>query len=118
MQRTENGLIVISCDFCGSDWDEVKPMIEGHHGSILCLECLKLALPALAPGSAEFRCTMCIREGLPADLPHWRHPQPQPSPGLNPHATLCQDCAHQAAKAFSRDKDIDWVWENFRKRKA
>ena len=116
MQRTEAGLIVISCDFCGTDWDEVKPMIEGHHGSILCLDCLKIAIDHLTPAEGEYHCTLCIRDGLPADLPRWFHPHPTPSPGLNPHAILCRDCADQAARAFTRDKDTDWKWHGAQKK--
>ena len=44
MQREEPDGIVILCDFCRRDWDGQEPMIEGHHGSIICLQCLKLAL--------------------------------------------------------------------------
>ena len=37
MQREDPEGIVISCDFCRRDWDGQEAMIEGHHGSILCL---------------------------------------------------------------------------------
>ena len=105
MQRTEPEGIVISCDFCGCDWDEVKPMIEGHRGSVLCLECLKLALPATEAGQDGFACTMCIRD-LPSYVPRWAHPRP--GPGANPTAVLCEDCISQAAGTFSKDPDVDW----------
>ena len=103
MQRTEDGMVVISCDFCSTDWDEVKPMIEGHRGSILCLSCLKMALVDIAAQPEEFSCTLCIREGLPESLPRWQSP-------LRPEAVACQDCVHQAARTFDRDKDVDWKW--------
>ncbi len=102
MQRTEPEGIVISCDFCGTDWDEVKPMIEGHHGSVLCLECLKRALVEAQAGEGKYRCTLCLRENIPADLPRWT--------GDRPEATACQDCLYQAARAFSRDRDVDFTW--------
>ncbi len=104
MQRTEDGMVVISCDFCGSDWDEVKPMIEGHRGSVLCLNCLKTALVEMATGSQPYACTLCIREGLPPSLPRWQSP-------LRPQAVICEECIHQAAGAFNRDKDTDWSWQ-------
>jgi hypothetical protein len=116
MQRTFDGGIIISCDFCGTDWDpydetNAKPMVEGHHGSIICLECVKLALEQLAVGEGEYRCALCIREGLEPELPRWWHPMPVPSDGLNPLAVACRDCVHQAAGKFSKDPDVPWTWE-------
>jgi len=111
MQRTEDGFIIISCDFCGTDWDEVRPMIEGHHGSVLCLECLKVALDHLATAEGRCDCTMCLRELPGATMPHWR-PARQPGAallaGANPLAVICADCVNQAAGTFSKDPDVDW----------
>lgn len=110
MQRREQQFVVISCDFCGTDWDEVRPMIEGHHGSVLCLECLKLALDALATREQGFHCSLCLRD-LPGSEPHWRPPPTSATPvppGLNPQAIACKDCINQAAGTFSKDPDVDW----------
>jgi hypothetical protein len=117
MQRTEQGGIIISCDFCGRDWDAYdqtysNPMVEGHHGSVMCLSCLKMALEQMAVGDGAFRCTMCIQEDLPAETPRWSHPGPTPSPGLNPTAIACRPCIRQAAGRFSKDPDVKWKWEN------
>ena len=71
MQRTENGFIIISCDFCGTDWDEVIPMIEGHRGSVLCLDCMKTALDHMVADEVKFECSMCLRE-QPGSKLHWR----------------------------------------------
>ena len=116
MQRTEEGGIIISCDFCGTDWDAYDPafslpMVEGHHGSVICLACVKQALEQMAAGEGEYRCTLCVRDGLPADRPRWSHPDPQPSPGLNVHAIGCRACIRQAARRFHKDPDIDWEWD-------
>lgn len=116
MQRTEAGGIIISCDFCGTDWDpydetQSRPMIEGHHGSVICLECVKMALREMTPGEGPFFCTLCRHEDLPADLPRWRHPHASSSPGLNAEATACQPCINQAAGRFSKDPDVKWKWE-------
>jgi len=116
MQRSEQDGIVISCDFCGTDWDPYdesnpRPMVEGHHGSVICLECVKLALQQMAPCEGEYRCTMCIREGLPPDLPRWSHTSAGPSPGLNPTAVACRACIRQAAGRFSKDPDVKWKWD-------
>lgn len=104
MQRNEDGGIVISCDFCGTDWDEQLPMIEGHHGSVLCLECLKLGIDQAIPSDAKYACTLCLRHNIPASLPRWSHPS-------HPEAVACQDCLIQAAKAFDRDPDVAWKWD-------
>ena len=79
MQRREQQFVVISCDFCGTDWDEVLPMIEGHHGSVLCLECLKKALDGLTTGDQGYHCSLCLRD-LPGKEPHWRPPAVSPPP--------------------------------------
>ena len=113
MQRTDPEGIVLLCDFCQRDWDGVEPMIEGHHGSILCLECLKLALKdqtqtaAVGPAwtDGKFKCTLCLRFNIPASLAHWSNP-------AHPDAIVCQECIIQAAKAFSRNKDVPWTWES------
>lgn len=109
-RRDENNMVIISCDFCGADWDEVLPMIEGHHGSILCLECLKAAVDAQTPVKEKFQCTLCLRQ-KEAGTPHWR-PQREAGAalpeGANEHAAVCADCIEQAAGAFSKDEDVDW----------
>lgn len=109
-RRTPDNLVIISCDFCGDDWDEVKPMIEGHHGSIICLECLKAALEEADENASRFECTMCLRD-LGAEMKRYRPSRsadaalPQ---GANPHAAICIDCINQAAGTFSKDPDVDW----------
>ncbi len=79
-------------------------MIEGHHGSILCLQCMKSALPDQATDGEKFKCTLCLRFNIPPALPHWRNP-------AHPEAIVCQECLYQAAKAFSRNKDVDFTFE-------
>lgn len=111
MQRTEDGGIVISCDFCGTDWDEVKPMIEGHHGSVLCLACLQAALEQAGSESGGMiegvqpACTMCLQE---VELGKSRWAPATRAAGSNPTGLICIDCINQAAGTFSKDADIDW----------
>ena len=81
-------------------------MIEGHHGSVVCLECVKVALDQVRPAPDQFNCTLCLRDGLPEDLPRWS-PDPRPA-AANPQAIACADCIQQAARAFHRDQDVDW----------
>jgi hypothetical protein len=114
MQRTDPDGIVLLCDFCRRDWDGQEAMIEGHHGSILCLQCLKIALnnqstdpvpdthPATSgePGSGKYKCTLCLRFNMPPAMPHWANPD-------HPDAVVCQDCLYQAAKAFHKSRAGD-----------
>ncbi len=112
MQRqvNENGEtgIIISCDFCGTDWDQQTAMVEGHHGSVLCLECFKQARKQMTPAARAFDCTLCLQT-RPTDTPHWRHaPFASPPPGFNPEAVVCEPCLKQAAAAFHKDPDVPW----------
>jgi hypothetical protein len=103
MQRIEDGALIISCDFCRTDWNGQDPVIEGHRGAILCLECLKLALNALAPANEDFKCVLCLREPIPPTMDRWQHPH-------SPSTFACRDCIHQAADVFDGDPDVDWTW--------
>lgn len=115
MQRTIDSGVVISCDFCGTDWDPYDenglPMIEGHKGSVICLRCVEDSLAGVQEAEGEYRCTMCIRDDIPESLPRWQHPSPTPSDGLNADATICRKCINQAAQRLHKDPDIDWTWE-------
>ena len=104
MQREDPEGIVLSCDFCRRDWDGVEPMIEGHHGSIICLECLKTALREQQTHEDKYKCTMCLRFNIPPTLKRWSRP-------TNPDAVICHECIVQSAKAFSRNPDVDWEWD-------
>lgn len=101
MQRIEPDGIVIACDFCATDWDAVRPMIEGHRGSVLCLDCLRRALDESAPSDASFECTLCLQ---PRDAGRkvWRN---------TTDAALCFDCVRLAAKGFHKDPDTDFRWD-------
>ncbi len=104
MQREDPEGIVIVCDFCRRDWDGQEPMIEGHHGSILCVPCLEKALKGQATGGEKFKCTMCLRFNMPPEMPHWSNPE-------HPEAVVCQDCMYQAAKAFHKNKEVPFRWD-------
>ncbi len=106
MQRKTDEGITIACDFCGTDWDEVLPMIEGHRGSVICLECVKQAIDGIAPVDVEVQCAMCLQP-VPAGSPRWR---PDAAESANPEAAICTDCMKQAAGAFSKDPDVPFNW--------
>ena len=109
MQRQVSQGVVISCDFCGTDWDQVRPMIEGHHGSVLCLGCLKRALAEAGEEGGTYACTLCLREQLPPTLPRWA--PVECTTNANPAAIICHDCMLQAAKTFDKDPDVPWTWQ-------
>ncbi len=101
----------VLCDFCGREWSEEVPMIEGHQGSCLCERCLRLAYTEVvvnAGGTApdEYKCPMCLeassdRAALDrADEPGWQSPV-QP-------AVICRRCIELAAESLGKDKDFGW----------
>ena len=90
--------MILCCDFCGDEWDMVKPMIEGHQGSILCLACLGRGIDEAAESDHPFKCTMCIRD-VDAGERGW----------TSSGATVCYDCLQQADRAFDKDPDTEWT---------
>ncbi|WP_432797535.1 ClpX C4-type zinc finger protein [Poriferisphaera sp. WC338] len=110
MQHEEDGYIVISCDFCGVDWDEVIQMIEGHHGSVICLDCLKKAMDDSIEATEKYTCTMCKGEKGEGESV-WRNTEAKERDGRNKHAAICWDCVRLGAKTFHKDKDVEFRWD-------
>ena len=108
MQKEINDGIIIACDFCGTDWDQIKPMVEGHRGSVICLACVRSALTALAGNPDECVCTLCLGTH-PAGTPTWR--QLAAAEGANGDAVACDACIRQAAEAFGKDRSVDFSYE-------
>lgn len=112
MQRTEAEGVIVSCDFCKRDWDGQEPMIEGHHGSVICLPCLERALAergvqagAVGEGiEGEFECTLCLRPHKRATVAHW------PVEAKAGEAVVCQGCVELSAKTFSKSPLTDWKY--------
>ncbi len=104
-QRIEPEGLIVSCDFCGTDWDGASPIIEGHRGALICLECLKRALGELQRAEDAYKCVLCLRDGLPAILPRFEHEN-------RPGVFGCKGCIEQAADVFDRDADVPWTWES------
>ena len=111
MQRKVEDGIIICCDFCGTDWDQVKPMIEGHKAhfpspGVMCLNCLTVALADLATVDGDtYACTLCRQQEIETSVEAWIGPGE-----VDPPSIACKSCLHQAAGAFHRDKDTDWTW--------
>lgn len=107
MQRHFEEGVVIACDFCGLDWDEITPMIEGHQGSVICINCLEKAIQNTSIAVAPFKCTMCLRELEGSERKFW-------APGernerANQNAVICYSCIRQATRGFAKDPDMDWT---------
>lgn len=91
------------CDFCGQYWTDVRPMVEGHEGSLICSECLKVAhvevlvakASSLGPGA---KCVLCLEERKDAN---WQSP-------MFEQAVACARCIRQASTALAQDPDSGW----------
>mgnify|MGYP004367155311 CR=1 FL=1 len=95
----------ILCDFCARPtWAMDVPSIEGHHGSILCSDCLDQAWGVLVgdggglTGDDTWKCTMCLET---RDPPWWESP-------TRAEARVCRRCVKQAAGALHKNRDWDW----------
>ena len=89
--------VVLACDFCGTDWDQRIAMIEGHRGSIICIDCLGRAIAEAAE--------LCLVERS-GEMKAWAgDPAARPDAGA---AVVCWDCIEQADRAFARDQDTPW----------
>ena len=92
----------VLCDFCGAEWTDTLPMVEGHQGSTICGRCLADAYRAVVlradaapiPGA---RCSLCLEE---RKEPMWRR---EGAPAL-----VCQRCIKQSAAVLAKDKDLGW----------
>ncbi|MCH2135095.1 MAG: hypothetical protein MK101_00770 [Phycisphaerales bacterium] len=92
----------VLCDFCHqAAWAEDVPCVEGHHGSIICGECLQAAWVAhdRAEKAEDSRqCTMCLEQ---RDDAIWS--------GSASDACICGRCIRQAAGALHKSKDWSWT---------
>lgn len=91
------------CDFCGESWAESRPMVEGHHGSLICGVCLSAAYIAgvLSGESADAQgrtCTMCLEERTG---PWWVSES-------HPGSMICNRCIRQGATTLEKDAESGW----------
>ncbi len=104
MQKQVSDGIVICCDFCHLEWDGHSGMVEGHHGSAICLNCMEKALREKKMGEGKYACTLCLRINMPPSMERSRHRS-------HPEALVCQECLYQAAKAMTKAPHVDWKWK-------
>lgn len=82
------------CDFCGRDWSQAQPFVEGHHGSCVCGDCLRAACAA-EPEARAFECSLCLERRDELAL-------------ASGTAHLCRRCRDQSARTLERDPDSGW----------
>lgn len=104
------------CDFCERCWATDRPMIEGHHGSLICGACLSVAYASVVigagdaaalegPGGAsaealpeELACTMCLEQRSDS---LWQSP-------ARDVARICRRCIELGARTLERDRESGW----------
>ena len=91
------------CDYCGREWTELVPMVEGHRGSCICGNCVGAAYAALeieGAGSATppFECALCLERRTE---PGWASP-------VREGVCACRRCVKQSAGVLSQDKESGW----------
>ena len=83
------------CDFCGRDWPTAQPFVEGHHGSCICGDCLRMACTGEGGATGGFKCTLCL--------------EPREDLALAAGAAhLCRRCREQSARTLERDPSSGW----------
>jgi hypothetical protein len=91
----------VLCDFCGAEWTEELPMVEGHQGSTVCGRCLTEAYRVVVlrkegAGETGAKCTLCLEN---RDEPEWK--------GAT-GAVGCRRCINQSAAILAKDKEMGW----------
>lgn len=94
----------ILCDFClRQAWVLDLPCVEGHHGAIICGDCLNEAATRVrvekSPPLQEVAvCTMCLE--------HRQEPGWSSDAGAG---AICTRCIKQSSGVLHKSKDWAWV---------
>ncbi|MBL9141861.1 MAG: hypothetical protein JNK53_08345 [Phycisphaerae bacterium] len=93
----------VLCDFCGGEWSESRPMVEGHQGSCICGSCLTVAYVQTADPNAQRdpsvgTCKLCLEERTET---MWQSPVQTGVQG-------CRRCIRQSAAVLQKDPDSGW----------
>ncbi len=103
----------VLCDFCEREWSEDIPMMEGHEGSCVCGNCLKLAYADVVLNGHDsapdwdWQCPLCLEKNDDrtalnrADEPGWQSP-------IREEAVLCRRCLKMGAGVLGKDPEMDW----------
>ncbi len=102
-EANADGSISFACDFCGRAWDGAGPMVEGHRGSLICGDCLRVAFSevVLLEGGepSPEPCVMCLEV---------RKDRVWASPARE-DVRICRRCANQSARVLAKDKEMGWA---------
>ncbi|MEO1279220.1 MAG: hypothetical protein AAFV77_09710, partial [Planctomycetota bacterium] len=90
-------------------WDGSFPMVEGHQGSLISGDALRVAYTEVVlmgndSMPAGSTCVMCLEA---RDEPGWKSPVP-----VAHHeggAIICRRCIRQSATRLHKDADWDWT---------
>lgn len=109
------------CDFCGQHWAEIRPMVEGHKGSLICGRCLSLAYDTVVVRNVgvvvpeHIACTMCL---LNKSGDYWQSPLRVLIVGEGPDAAvdvstepggcICRWCIEKSAGMLEKDPASGW----------
>lgn len=91
------------CDYCSARADD-RVMVEGHQGSLICLNCLSIAYAEVvgagvaAAMEPDEVCMMCLEE---RKQPHWGSPVTGKK--------VCLRCIKQSATVLEKDKGLGWA---------
>ncbi len=89
------------CDFCHKAWEDRRPMVEGHRGSLICSDCLKVAYAEVLMGKSGVSgaaCRLCLEERKELC---WSSPRDE-------SVCACARCIRQASTALAQDPDSGW----------
>lgn len=110
--ESADGNDFFKCDFCLRGWDESRPMVEGHRGSLICSPCLTIAYTELVlAGAGEGpevgrECRLCLQTN---EIPHWVSPiVPPESLTMDGPGAICRECVERCARQLEKDPDLDW----------
>lgn len=93
------------CDFCGREWADERPMVEGHQGSLICRECLDEAFERVwlldqgVPVPDGKTCILCLADNGDPAFEGTR------APGVY----ACKRCIKQSVVMLERDPDYGYV---------
>lgn len=103
----------VLCDFCQREWSEDIPMMEGHQGSCVCGNCLKLAYIDVvynqhdSSPEGDWKCPMCL-EGNDDRAAQNREGEPGWQSPIRDEAVICRRCLKMAAGVLAKDPEMNW----------
>lgn len=102
----------VLCDFCGLEWADDRPMVEGHRGACICGSCLTRAYEwSATPQAVETAPVSPQPTDAPAPmcaLCREDRAEPMWTGAGSPPALACRRCVRQSAAVLQKDADSGW----------